>query len=376
MFLANQAQRFKALIWKESLQIIRDPSTVLISVVLPFFLLFLYGYGVSLDLDHLRIGLALEDSSPEATSFAYCLYNSRYFDVKTEREVRSLLYPLEQSAIRGFVVIPSYFTQFRHRPDQVAPIQVIADGSDPNTATFLQNYVNGAYQTWLMQQEVSERLKGLPKVSSETRFWYNEELLSRNFLLPGSLGIIMTLIGTLLTALVISREWERGTMEALISTPLQRSQLIFGKLVPYFFLGMISMALCFVVTVYGYGVPFRGSLWLLFVTSSAFLFCALGLGFMISTLAKSQVVAYQISVVTAFLPAYILSGFLFEIYSMPLPIRLITYIMPARYFVTCLQSLFLVGNIYLLILYNLLPMLLIGALFFLIAIRKTVKWLD
>lgn len=369
-------RRLKALIVKESFQIIRDPSTILISVVLPFFLLFLYGYGVSLDLNHLRIGLVLEDTSPEATSFAYSLYNSRYFDVKTYRHEHSLIYDLERNAIRGFVVVPSYFTQFRHRPDLIAPIQVIGDGSEPNTANFVQNYVRGAFDNWLQQEAVSKDLKGLPLVSAASRYWYNEELESRNFLLPGSLGIIMTLIGTLLTALVVSREWERGTMEALISTSIQRSELIIGKLVPYFILGMISMALCFLVTVFGFQVPFRGSILLLTLVSAVFLFCALGLGFMISTLARSQIVSYQISVVTGFLPAYILSGFLFEIYSMPWPIQLLTYIMPARYFVQCLQTLFLAGNVWSLIFLNMIPMLLVGLIFFLIAVRKTVKWLD
>lgn len=361
---------------KEFLQIIRDPSTILISVILPLFLLFLYGYGVSLDLDHLRIGLVREDTSPEANSFAYSLFGSRYFEVKAVSDRRELLYDLERGAIRGFVVIPSYFTQFRHRKGTLAPIQVIADGSEPNTANFVQNYVQGAFQSWLQLEHVSEHLTGLPRIGAQPRFWYNETLESRNFLLPGSLAIIMTLIGTLLTALVVSREWERGTMESLISTSIGRGELIIGKLVPYFFLGMLSMALCVVVTVFFYGVPFRGSIGLLAIVSAVFLFCALGLGFMISTLARSQVVSYQISIVTGFLPAYILSGFLFEIFSMPLWIQFLTYLMPARYFVQSLQTLFLVGNVWRLILFNILPMLGIGLIFFLIAIKKTVKRLD
>lgn len=161
-----------------------------------------------------------------------------------------------------------------------------------------------------------------------------------------------------------------------MSTPIGRWELIFGKLIPYFFLGMISMTICFLVTVYGFGVPFKGSIWLLGLVSAAFLFCALGLGFMISTLARNQVVAYQISIVVGFLPAYILSGFLFEIASMPWAIRLLTYLLPARYFVQCLQTLFLVGNVWSLIFINMLPMIGVGFIFFLIAARKTVKRLD
>lgn len=361
---------------KESLQIVRDPSTILISVVLPLFLLFLYGFGVSLDLNHLSIGLVLEDTSPEANDFAHSLYDSPYFEVRTVRDARSLIYPLEQGVIRGFVVVPAYFTQFRHRPSTIAPIQVIADGSEPNTANFVQNYVRGAFENWLQHEVMGSNLENLQRVTVAPRFWYNEALESRNFLLPGSLAIIITLIGTLLTALVVSREWERGTMEALISTTIGRGELIVGKLIPYFFLGMLSMALCFLVTVFGFNVPFRGSVWLLALVSAAFLFCALGLGFMISTLAKNQVVAYQISIVTGFLPAYILSGFLFEIASMPLPIQLLTYLIPARYFVQCLQTLFLVGNIWSLLFFNMLPMIGVGIVFFLIAIKKTIKRLD
>lgn len=372
----QELRKLKALMIKEFLQIIRDPSTILISVVLPLFLIFLYGYGVSLDLNHLRIGLVLEDTSPEAISFAESMYNSRYFEVTTVRDQRELLPALERGAIRGFVVVPSYFTQFRNRKATIAPIQVIADGSEPNTANFVQNYVRGAFQEWLKQEAVSSHLRGLPRISAEPRFWYNEELESRNFLLPGSLAIIMTLIGTLLTALVVSREWERGTMESLISTTIKRSELIVGKLIPYFFLGLLSMSLCFVVTVYGFHVPFRGSIWLLTLVSAVFLFCALGLGFMISTLAKNQIVSYQISIVTGFLPAYILSGFLFEIYSMPVWIQLLTYLMPARYFVQCLQTLFLVGNVWSLIFINMIPLLVVGLIFFMIAVRKTVKRLD
>ena len=150
----KEFRRLKALIVKESFQIVRDPSTLLICVLLPFFLLFLYGYGVSLDLNHLRIGLVMEDSSPEARSFAYSIYNSRFFDVTTTPTVRSLLYDLERAAIRGFVVVPSYFSQFRNTPGHVTPIQVIADGSEPNTANFVQNYARGAFDNWLAQEAV------------------------------------------------------------------------------------------------------------------------------------------------------------------------------------------------------------------------------
>lgn len=369
-------RRLGALIRKEMFQIIYDPSSILISIVLPAILLFLYGFGVSLDLDHLRIGLVLEDTAPDARSFAEAMTNSRYFDVKMVPDRRMLTEDILSGAIRGYVVVPSYFSQFRHRRDQVAPIQVIADGSEPNTATFVQNYVSQTLATWLKEEKYSQNLKGLPRIALQPRFWYNEQLESRNFLIPGSLAIIMTLIGTLLTALVVAREWERGTMEALMSTPVTIYEILIGKLIPYYVLGMLSMTLCFLGSVYGYDVPFRGSWLALAVVTSCFLSTALGLGLLISTLSKNQFVAAQTSMVVAFLPAYILSGFIFEIASMPWPIHLLTYVIPARYFVTCLQTLFLVGDVWPLLIKNILPMLAIGIVFFTITARFTFKRLD
>lgn len=374
MILFNR--RFKALLVKETLQIIRDPSSLLISVFLPFLLMFLYGYGVSLDLNHLKIGLVLEDTAPDAKGLAQSFIDSPYFDVTVARDRRVLEEDLISGKIRALVVIPSYFSEFRYRSSTIAPIQVISDGSETNTSNFVQNYVEGTVQNWLMQEKVSSDLKGLPLVQIIPRYWYNEQLESRFFLLPGSLAIIMTLIGSLLTALVVAREWERGTMESLISTSVTRLEIIVGKTIPYFFLGLFSMILCVLIALFFYGLPLRGSPWMILVVSSAFLFCSLGLGLMISTVTKNQVFAYQITLVTAFLPAYILSGFLFEISSMPFWTRTITKMIPARYFVQSLQTLFLVGNVWSLLLWNMVPMLILGTIFYVITMIKTVKRLD
>jgi ABC-2 type transport system permease protein len=373
----NRARRVKALITKEFLQIIRDPSALLISVILPLILMFLYGYGVSLDLDHLRMGLVMEDTSPDAQSFAESIKNSRYFDVKIARDRRELTEDLTRGSIRGMFIVPSYFTQYRLRSDKMAPIQVIADGSETNTSNFVQNYAQGAFNNWLIQEAKTSGIsKDQPVITVQSRYWYNEQLESRYFLLSGSLAIIMTLIGSLLTALVVSREWERGTMEALMSTQVGIWELVIGKVIPYFFLGMGSMALCVFISVFVYDLPLRGSWLLLGGVSALFLFCALGLGLMISTITKNQVFAYQITLIVAFLPAYILSGFLFEIHSMPKWIQLLTYIIPAKYFVQSLQSLFLVGNVWKLILIDMVPIISIGLLFFMITAFKTVKRLD
>lgn len=369
-------RRLNALIRKEFYQMIRDPSSILISIVLPLLLLFLYGFGVSLDLNHLRVALVLEDSSPDAQSFAKSMANSRYFDVKIGRDRREFTHDILSGSARGMIVVPSYFTAFRHLPHTIAPIQVITDGSEPNTANFVQNYVSSAWQNWLQQEAMSNALTGLPLINVEPRFWYNEELESRNFLVPGSLAIIMTLIGTLLTALVVAREWERGTMEAMMATPVTIFELLVGKLIPYFILGMGSMILCVIAAKILYHIPLRGSWLVLELVAACFLTTSLGLGLLISTATKNQFAAAQAAMVVAFLPAYILSGFIFEIASMPLPIQLLTYSVPARYFVTCLQTLFLVGNVWSLLIVNVIPMLLMGLLFFLLSARISVKRLD
>ncbi len=369
-------RRIRALIVKEFLQISRDLSSFLICFVLPLLLMFIYGFGVSLDLDHIRIGLVLEDTSPDAQSFANSITNSPYFDAKIARDRRSFEEDIIRGKIRAIVVIPSYFSSFRNRPDQIAPIQIIADGSEPNTATFVQNYLTGVWSNWLQQESVSSHLQGLPRVRSQPRFWYNEELVSRNFLIPGSLAIIMTLIGTLLTALVVAREWERGTMEALMATPVTIFEILIGKLVPYFILGMTSMTMCVIIAVFFYDIPFRGSFLALTVVASIFLFSALGIGFLISTIARNQFVAAQSAMAAAFLPGFILSGFIFEIASMPFPIQLLTRFISARYFVSSLQTLFLVGNIWSLLIPNILSMLAIGIFFFFWTSKRIAKRLD
>ncbi len=372
----SSLRRLKALLIKEFYQIIRDPSSISISILLPIILLFLYGFGVSLDMDHLRIGLVLEDTAPDAQSFAKSLTDSRYFEVTIVRDRRDLADKMMRGEIRGIVVVPSYFSEFRRRQDQIAPIQVIADGSEPNTANFVQNYVQAAWTNWLQQEAISNNENTLSLVNPEIRYWYNEELESRNFLIPGSLAIIMTLIGTLLTALVVSREWERGTMEALMATPVTVTELVVGKLVPYFVLGMCSMLLCTSVAVFFYHIPLRGSLLLLLVVSALFLLSSLSIGLLISTIARNQFVAAQVAIVASFLPAFILSGFLFEISSMPAPIRAFTYLIPARYFVSSLQTLFLVGNIWQLIFINGAYMFVFGATIISLTTYKTAKRLD
>ena len=390
--LRDSFRRIRALIVKEFYQIIYDPSSILISVVLPIILLFLYGFGVSLDLDNVNIGLVLEDTSPDARSFAASLTGSPYFNVKVVRDRRELTEPLLAGKIRGFVVIPSYFSAFHHfasedyvdpqgnivyyPEEKKAPIQIITDGGEPNTANFVNGYVSQAWAKWLTQEKMARRITGLPLINVQPRYWFNETLASRNFLIPGSLAIIMTLIGTTLTALVIAREWERGTMEALMATPVRINEILIAKLISYFAMAMISMTCCVIGTVFFYGIPFRGSVLALIAVTSAFLIPALGTGLLISTATKNQLAASQAAQIVGFLPAYILSGFIFEIGSMPAPVRWTTYIVPARYFVKCLLSIFLVGNVWCVLLEGIALMVLVGLIIFGVTSRLIVKRLD
>lgn len=369
-------RRLNALVRKEYYQIIRDPSSILIAVVLPVLLIFIFAYAVSMDINDLRIGLVLEDSSPEAQSLARSFMNTKYFTVAAARDRREFERDLMAGHIRGLVVIPQNFTKLLNADSETAPIQVITDGSEPNTANFVENYSKGVWQIWLEQRRYTAGTSFTMPLQVDTRIWYNPEIESRDFLLPGALALIMTLIGTLLTALVISREWERGTMEALLSTSITRGELILGKLIPYFVLGMLSLFLSFLSIVFLFSVPFHGSLIVFFGVGAVFLLTALGLGLFISTAARNQFVACQLAFLTAFMPSLMLSGFIFEISSMPAALRWLCQVIPAKYFISCLQSLFLVGTIPAIIIPNVLLMLLVSLVFFALTFHKTRKKIE
>jgi ABC-2 type transport system permease protein len=363
-------RRFSALFIKESLQIVRDPSTLLIAFVLPLILLFLFGYAINLDTARTRMGLALLDRGAAATSLANAFEHSRWFDIKVSDSVAPLKADLIAGRVRGIVVIPQDFA--RRNADGGGDIEVITDGSLPNTATFIAAYAEGVRANWAAQQAAeSGRASGTPAIDVATRFWFNPELTSRYFLVPGSMAIVLTMIGTLLTALVIAREWERGTMEALMATPISMAEFIATKVVPYFLLGLGSALVCTILAITVFGIPFRGSPWALLLIVSAFMVPALGQGLFISAATKNQFVASQIALLTAFMPSLLLSGFLYEISSMPAWIRALTYAVPVRYLMPLLQSVFLAGDIWSLFVPNMLVMLGFGLLFFIATVRVT-----
>lgn len=369
-------RRLLALCRKETLQIGRDPSSNLIAFVLPLVLLLIFGFGINLDSARLRVGLVLEDSSPEARHFADSLRGSPYFHVQIGHSREDMGALLVAGKVRGFVIVPQDFADQLKRTTAPAPLLVITDGAEPNTASFVENFVRGAWDGWLRQRAAEHGVAPAPSIVLEPRYWFNPSAESRNYLIPGSITIIMTVIGALLTSLVIAREWERGTMEALLASHVTRIELLLSKFIPYYVLGMLSLFLCVGVSVFLLRVPFRGSLVVLWLVGSLFLGSGLGLGLMLSTFTRSQFNAAMAALNAGFLPALILSGFIYEIRSMPAVIQAFTYLVPARYFVTALQTLFQAGIVWPLLIEAMLFMAAASAVFLLLTFRKTRRRLD
>lgn len=359
-------RRLRALVVKESLQVVRDPSSILIAVVVPLILIFLMGYAVSLDAGKIRIAFVSHSDSDAARTLLQSFMYSKEFEVEVGKHMEAYLDELQDGKVRAIVHLRENFGH-----DRRYPIQIIADDTEPNTAGLVQKYAGGVIGLW------SKTMTRQPDtgITVASRYWFNAPVSSRYFLLPGSIAVVMTLIGTLLTALVIAREWERGTMEALMATPASMLEIIIGKLVPYFVLGMGSMLLCFSVAYFWYDIPFRGSFPILLLLSATYLYPSLSIGLLISTLAKNQFVAAQAAIIAGFLPAFILSGFLFEISNMPSWLQVITHLIPARYFVASLQTIFLAGNIPEIFIANMIGMIAIGSFFFILILKKTRKGL-
>ena len=367
--------RMRGLLRKESLQIRRDPSSIALAIVLPIVLLFLFGYGVSLDANNVSLAVVLEDGSSPARELAAGFSGSRFF---TTHRVRSLIEAekrLTRGQVEAILHVQSDFAA-RFFSGTRAPVQLILSGVDANRARLIMGYARGTLLKWNRLRQA----KGLPArvlpVRIQERIWFNEAAVSRNFLVPGLITLIMTLIGTLLTSLVVAREWERGTMEALLATPLRRFDLLLGKVLPYFSLGMIGMGLSVIVGITLFDVPFRGSVWTLLLLSSVFMLASLGFGLLLSAAIRVQFVAAQAAIVAGFLPALFLSGLLFDLESTPLFIQVLSHVVPAKYFVAISQTLFMSGDDWVVLLPNALALLGMAVLFISLAYRKISKRLE
>lgn len=334
-------RRAWALIVKEFKQILRDPSSILLSVVLPVMMIMLFGYGINLDMSVVRTGIVTEDSGVQGHRIIECLAGSPYFELQRLGSRSELADKLENYELEAALVIPSDFSR-NFLANRNPRLLLMTDASQPNTATFVSNYVQNIARSWIAEEGkgASIAVEVLPQ------YRFNPAVVSRYYLVPGSMCIVVSMVGSLLTSLVIAREWERGTMEALLASAVRKSEFLISKIVPYFVLAMISMTLCTIIAVCFMGVPLRSPVWLLFVMTSLFLISALGIGLLISATLRNQFSSAQLALETAVLPNMLLSGFLFELTGMPMMIRLISYFLPARYFVSALQTLFLSGPVW------------------------------
>src|SRR5437016_11484953 len=341
--------RLLAVASKEVLQILRDSRSLIIVLIMPVILVLLFGYGVSLDLKHLPIYAYDRDGSQQSQDLLKRFQASDYFEiVHVANSYAELPRALDNGNAKMAVVIPWDFSNRLHdgRPVQV---QALVDATDDNTANVLIGYAQAVVQGYSSDVQVDwlrdrGQLAGVTPLRVQTRTWYNEDLESSAFIVPGVLALVMSVIGAFLTSLTIAREWERGTMEQLVSTPVTPFEIMLGKLTPYFAVGLFDAGLCAVMAILWFHVPFRGTLMALFISSSLFLVALLCLGFFISVVAKNQLAASQIALVATFLPAFLLSGFLFAIEQMPTPIQMITRVIPARYYVSTLKKIFLKGT--------------------------------
>ncbi|MCX5678734.1 MAG: ABC transporter permease [Candidatus Omnitrophica bacterium] len=340
-------RRVKAIAGKEFIQIWRDPRSLGLGIAIPVILIVLFGYALSLDIDHVPMVVWDQDKSKESVDFLLNFKNSIYFSINAYYDnYRDLERDINYGRAMIGMVICKDFSHYLNS-GQKAPVQLILDGSDSNTAQIALGYVTAitsAYNVNVITNALAKA--GAPSVSTldfRPRIWFNQDFESKNFIVPGLIAIIMMIIAALLTSLTVAREWERGTMEQLISTPVRPAELIVGKFIPYFAIGLLDLGIAVFMGKFVFDVPLRGNVFLLFILSSVFLTGALALGIYISTVAKNQLMASQMALLVSFLPTFLLSGFTYEIFNMPKIVQAFTYFIPARYFITILRGIYLKG---------------------------------
>jgi ABC-2 type transport system permease protein len=344
--LAAKARRVAALIRKELRQVVRDPSSVAIGVVLPLMLILLFGYALSLDVKNVPIAVVLEDPSSQAGEIAASFQLSSYFETRVTRSMAEAQELMLSNTVEGIVRVPADFARRSAQGD--ATVQVLVNGIDGNTARIVEAYAEAAVAqsgARLAAEGQNDNSAGGQAVV-ESRLWFNSANDSRYFLVPGLIVLVITLIGAFMTSMVVAREWERGTFEALFVTPVRTDEILLGKTVPYILLGMVGLLLCLGAAKFLFDVPIRGSVPILLTLSMLYLLVSVAMGLLISSSLKSQFLSSQVTLVVTFMPALMLSGFIYDLRSVPLTIQLISYLVPARYFVSLLQTLFLVGDVW------------------------------
>lgn len=333
---------------KEFFHIYRDPRSLGLVILMPALLMLIFGYAVTIDVKKVSLAVLDHDRSQESLNFIHRFSASPYFSlrfwVKNEREIKHLI---DRGEVKIGLILPYDFSE-TIKSERISPIQVLIDGTDSNTANIILNYVKTIAlqytqeKTLLKVNKMGVRELKFP-LDIRPRVWFNEDLESKNYFVPGLVAVIISIIGVILTGQVIVREWERGTMELLISTPVRKGELMVGKLFPYFFLGLLDLLLAVLMGRWVFEVPFRGSVALLTILSCIYIVVALALGLTISTVARTQLLANQMAMVIGFLPTFLLSGFTFAITNMPLWLQTITYGIAPRYYVTVVKEIFLKG---------------------------------
>ena len=333
---------------KEFFHIYRDPRSLALVIMMPALLMLLFGYAVTLDVKNISMAVLDRDRSQESLIFIQRFSASPYFHLRfyarDEKEMRRLI---DQGEVKMGLVLPWDFSK-TIKAEEIVPIQVLIDGSDANTANLILSYAQVIARQYTQEKTILKVSRmGIENVNfpieARPRVWFNEDLESKNYFVPGLVAVIISIIGVLLTGQVIVREWENGTMELLISTPIRKAELMIGKLFPYFFLGLLDLVLAVLMGKWVFQVPLRGSVGLLLALSCIYIFVALALGLTISTIAKTQLLANQMAMITGFLPTFLLSGFTFSIANMPTWLQIITYGIAPRYYVSILKDIFLKG---------------------------------
>ncbi|MDD5594950.1 MAG: ABC transporter permease [Candidatus Omnitrophica bacterium] len=346
---AQTLRRIKAIAWKEFVQIKRDPRSLGLALGIPIFLLLIFGYGLSLDIDHVRTLVWNQDASSKLTrDFLLNFKNSKYFKITGYTDnYHDIERQIDKGQVMMALVIPKDFSHFLESA-KAAPLQLIVDGSDANTASIAMGYVSSvvsAYNINLLTRSLQQQgLAPIKSFDARPRIWFNMGFTSTWFIVPGVMAMILMIIAALLTSICIAREWERGTMEQLISTPVKAPELVIGKFIPYFVIGFFDLAVGVIMARFLFHVPFRGSYFLLFIFSAFFLTGALSQGIYISVVARTQLMASQMATLTTMLPTLLLSGFIYPIFNMPKFVQAITYFIPARYYIVVLRELFLKGG--------------------------------
>ena len=340
-------RRLLAIARKEVRQLSRDTRSLLLAFLLPVLLLILFGYAISWDVRDVRTGVLDQDKSAAGRELLDAFRASGYFSFTAVLDGPGEIRPLvDRGTVQAVLVIPPGFAADLGA-GRTARVQAIVDGSDANTATIVLGYARGVVASWAARRGGDGAGDGgasrRPPLVAETRVWFNEELESKNMIVPGLVVVIMMIVAAMLTSLTLAREWERGTMEQLAATPVTRLEVVVGKLLPYLVIGLADVAVSTALGVWLFGVPLRGSLLLLAALSLLFLLGALGLGMFISAITRSQILATQAAMIATFLPAFLLSGFMFAIAVMPPALRLVTYLVPARYFLVVTRGIFLKG---------------------------------